>query len=474
MSEKSFQLEPAQALRKPARRGFGWPLLLALSALFLAGCLIAARAAKPAAPPETRTEAASAAFVQLIPEQAGRPVAVSIMQGEAGFTLLEEGGVYRFEGEEAELAPQAAGELLSCGESILARRRLEGDSSEYGMDAPALSARFVYANHPDVVLLLGGPVPTGEGWYAAIEGDPSVYIVNNALARALSVSRQSLYALPDLSERFTAQTLEKVTIERPGAETIAIARVTRANPFNTMVELTRPIQYPANSERAAEVYLALEKIQPTGIADLQGTDEAWGLDKPLAVLTLEDHGTTRLAIGSAGDTCTLRIDDKSAVYTLGADTLSFLDSLTVPWLAEQLPGLVMLSQVSAMDVQAGEKTLHFDVDQSAKTYLLEGKPLSEEAFLPVYQQMIGLLIERYIPEPQGEGAPRLKLDYTFKDGSRWSLTIAEYDDSFDLIVRDQCAHFLISRSKTDAVIQSILGLVGRGDAGALPQTPAGG
>jgi len=443
------------------RRGFGWPLPLGLSALFLAVCLVMAKASKPAAPPKTQTETAAAAFVQLIPEQAGRPVAVSITQGETGFTLLEEDGVFRFEGEEAELAPQAAGELLSCGESILARRRLEGDSSEYGMDAPTLSARFVYANHADIVLLLGGPVPTGEGWYAMVEGDSSVYIVNNALARALSVSRQSLYALPDLSERFTAQTLERVSIEQPGAETIAIARVTQANPFNTMVELTQPIQYPANSERAAEVYLALEKIQPTGVADLHGTDEAWGLDSPLAVLTLEDHGTTRLTIGSAGDTYTLRIDDESAVYTLGADALSFLGSLTVPWLAEQLPGLVMLSQVSDIDVRAGEKTLHFDIDQSAKTYLLEGEPVSEEAFLPVYQQMIGVLIERYIPEPQGEGAPRLKLDYTFNDGTRWSLAISAHDDSFDLITRDQCAHFLISRSKTDALVQSILGLAGK-------------
>lgn len=458
MNEKSFEMEPAQALRKPAPRGLAGPLLLALSALFLALCLVASGASKPAAPTKAQTEAT---FVQLIPEQAGKPVAVSITQGETGFTLLQKEGGFRFEGEDAELAAQAAGELLSCGESILARRRLDGAYSEYGLDAPALTARFVYPNHPDVVLLLGGPVPTGEGWYAAVEGDASVYIVNNALARTLSVSRQSLYALPDLSERFTAQTLERVTIEQPGAETLAIARVTEANPFNTMVELTRPIHYPANSERAAEVYLALEKLQPTGLADLHGTDEAWGLAEPLAVLTLEDHGTTRLTLGRTGETYTLRIDEESAVYTVSADALSFLSSLTVPWLAEQLPGLVMLSQVSAIDVQAGEKTLHFDVNQSAHTYLLEGQPVSEEAFLPVYQQMIGILIERYVPEPQSEGTPRLKLAYTFNDGSRWSLVIAEYDGSFDLIVRGQCARFLLSRGKTDALIQGIMGLVGK-------------
>lgn len=455
MSEKPSGLESAQELRKPAPRGFGWPLMLALSALFLALCLIAAQAAKPAQRPETKTETAS--FVQLVPERAGRPVAVTVTQGDAVFTLLEQDGAFRLEGEDAELAATAAGELLSCGESILARRRLEGDG-DYGMDSPAVIARFTYANQVNLTLTLGAPVPTGEGWYAAVEGDQAVYIVNNALARALSAKPQSLYALPDLSERFTAQTLRKATIEMPGAEPISIARVTEANPFNTMVELTQPIHYPANSERAAEVYLALEKLTPTGVADLHGTDEAWGLDAPLAVLTLEDEQTTRLTIGQTGEACTLRIGYESAVYTLSADALSFLNSLTVPWLAEQLPGLVMLSQVSAIDVQTGEKTLHFEVNQAEKTYLLDGKALTEEAFLPVYQQMIGLLIERYVPEPKSLGETRLKMTYTLSDGTRWTLNIAAYDESFDLIVREKCARFLLSRSKTDALIQSLLAL----------------
>lgn len=455
MSEKPTWLESAQELRKPAPRGFGWPLMLALSALFLALCLIAAHAAKPAAPQKAQT--ASASFVQLVPEQAGRPVAVTVTQGDAAFTLLEQDGTYRLEGEDAELAAAAAGELLSCGESILARRRLDGDG-DYGMDAPALVARFTYANQTNLTLTLGAAVPTGEGWYAAVEGDSSVYIVNNALARALSAKPQSLYALPDLSERFTAQTLRKATIEQPGAETIAIARVTEANPFNTMVELTRPIHYPANSERAAEAYLALEKLTPTGVADLHGTDEAWGLDAPLAVLTLEDEQTTRLTLGQTGDICTLRIDDESAVYTVSGDALSFLSSLTVPWLAEQLPGLVMLSQVSAIDVQAGEKMLHFAVNKAEKSYLLEGRALTEEAFLPVYQQMIGLLIERYVPEPESVGETRLKMTYTLSDGTRWTLNIAAYDENFDLIVRGECARFLLSRSKTDTLIENLLAL----------------
>jgi len=191
---------------------------------------------------------------------------------------------------------------------------------------------------------------------------------------------------------------------------------------------------------------------------LDGTDADWGLDEPLAVITLEDHVRTRLTLGQAGDVRTLRVNEDRAVYTIDADALSFLRSLTVPYLAEQLPGLVMLSQLSAISVRTPDRTLHFDVDQPSGSYRLEGRELSGERFLPVYQQMIGLLIERYVPSPEKAGEARLQLEYTFREGGQWTLTIAEYDESFDLIIRDGCACFLLSRAKTDALIETILTL----------------
>ena len=124
----------------------------------------------------------------------------------------------------------------------------------------------------------------------------------------------------------------------------------------------------------------------------------------------------------------------------------------------RMPGLVMLSQVAAIDVHARGETLHFDVDQPAAVADLNGRPLEEEAFVPVYQQMIGMLIERYLPAPEGRGDARLQIEYTFTDGSRWAIALAEYDEAFDLIVRGDCACFLISREKTDSLMDLLFAL----------------
>ena len=241
MSDKPLQMEEASVLRKPVRRRLGWLAALCLCGLFLAGCLVAAHVNQPAPAAEKKTESASYSFEQMIPEGMGKPVSVTIARADDTFTLVADDGAYHLENDTEALDAHATGEILACGESILARRRLDGAPEDYGINAQSTRVCFRYENGSEFTLRLGEAVPTGEGWYAAVNDDPTVYIVNNALAKTLSVDKLSLYAMPDLSEAFTAQTLLKVTIEQPGKDTIALARVTEANHFNTKVELTEPI-----------------------------------------------------------------------------------------------------------------------------------------------------------------------------------------------------------------------------------------
>lgn len=448
-------LEAPQALRKPIRLMLLGPLAAAwiLCAGVLALSLLLT--GQNAVPTHTDEPARESSLVQLIPNEYGMPVSVCITGGAEAYTLMLEGDTFTLAGEDAALDTHAAREMLASGAAITARQKLAGAAADFGLGEGALQAAYTYANGSTLTLLLGHAVPTGEGWYAALAGDDAVYVVNNALAQLLQAGKQALYALPDLTERFTAQTLLSVRFDFPGEKPITIARVQKENPFNTMVELTQPVHYPANSERAAEVYLALEKIKPTAVADLHGDDSTWDLDEPLAVITLQDEKRTVLTIGSVGEVCTLRVDEEDAVYTLDQESVTFMQQLSVPYLAEQLPGLVMLNQVEAVSIRAGEEAWHFQVDHGAKSYLLDGAVVSQETFLPVYQQMIGLLIERYVEQPAEEMPLRAEILYTLKGGETFRLGFAAYNDQFDLIERAGCRQFLISRSKTNALLDRL-------------------
>lgn len=459
MSHMLDPLPPAEALRRPRSR-FPWRWLIpALCLAFLLGCGAYAWAVQRQKAPAEAPKIATVTLTQLIPEGAGTPVRADIALPEERFTLAQDGDTVTLVGETATLNDAAARELLASGASVTARQQLASGDPAFGLEEPSAVATYTYADGQTLTLTLGAAVPTGEGVYAAVSGDAHVYVVNNSLLRLLTAGKNALYALPDFSEVFTAQTLLSATITRLGSDTVCIRRVTEANPFNTVAELTEPIHYPANSERAAEIYLALEDVKPTGVAAIDGADEDWGLDNPLAVITLTGSRTMTLTLGRTESLCTLRMDDEPAVYTVDEDSLAFLTQVTVSYLAEQLPGLVALNQITALKVTAGEETFDVQVDQAAGSFVLNGQTVAQEDFLPAYQQLIGLLIERYVAEPETVGEPRVLLEYTLQDGTEWTLAFAAYDDSFDLVVREDCARFLISRSKVDAAVEALRALM---------------
>ena len=456
--EVNVRLEPAEQLRKPSRRKRPSALWLApaLCLLFLLGCAAASGVFAPkedTAPVPQATRAVT--FTQLIPAQKGTPVSVNVLSGGEDYTLAAGDDGYVFQGEPGGLDQNAARELLASGAAITSRQTLTGNAEDFGLTEPAATAVYTYADGSTVTLVIGAAVATGEGWYASVDGGETIHIVNNALQRTLTAGRNALYALPDMTERFTANTLLEASIACAGRETVTIARVTEANPFNMVAELTTPIRYPANSERAAEIYLALEALIPTGVAAAEGEDADWGLDDPLAVIRLKDEATTVLTIGLKDGQYTLRIDEDKAVYTVDSSALSFLQSVTVPYLAEQLPGLIALNRVSALEVTSGEEVFSLTMDQAGAAYTLQGQTVEADAFIDLYQQIIALLIERYVTDGNAAAQPRVTFRYTLQDGTAWTLTFAAYNEQFDLTIRDGCASFLISRSKVDAVVDAI-------------------
>lgn len=452
------QLPPASQLRKSPRR-FPWVWMLpALCLLFFLAC--AAVSLKPTREAKPVATSAPITFTQLVPDGLGTPVSVSLTADGEAFVLTRTEDGYRLENEDAALSDAAARELLASGAAIIARKQLTGNPADYGMDSPSAVAVYTYENGESLTLTLGSMVPTGEGWYACIQGDDKVYVVNNSLQRTLTMGREALWALPALSDMFTANTLLNAVITQPGMETVAITRTLKENPFNTVAEITQPVRYPANAERAAEIYLALEQLQPVAMADPHGTDADWGLEQPLAVITLTDRETHTLTLGRVEDTCTLRIDQEPAVYRIDPDSTAFLTHVTVPYLAEQLPGLVALSQVETLTVEAEGEVIRAAIDAAAGSFRVDDRDVPPETFKAVCQQLIGLLIERYAGQQEQIGESRVTFTYALKSGETFTLGFHRWDDQFDLVTREGCACFLIPKSQVDSAVRTLRDIAG--------------
>ena len=450
-------LPPAETLKKRSARpmtGRHLALILALCAAFACACGALAGAFFPGEGPEEEARAASA-FTQLIPDGAGVPTSVSIARGAQAFTLSGRDGVYAVEGMQAQISAQAAQRVLESGASVLARQRVAGERAQFGLDEGALRAVFGYADGTRVALTVGDELAAGEGRYAAVDGDAGVYVVNASLYDALNVDANDLLALPDFSQTYTAQTLMAVTLTPEAGEPITIRRVVRANPFNTVAEFVSPIRYPANSERTAELFLALGQLQPRGVRSRSGPEEMYGLDKPLATIALTGpQDTLNLRIGRSDEGISMRIEGDPYIYALSEEDVAFLSSVSVAWLAEQLPGLVALNQVERLELIRGGETWTLGLERAddGNRYALNGEPLAEQAALQLYQAAISLLIDRYAPA-ETAGEPRAAFRYTLTDGTQWELAFYAEDGEYDRVLRDGDASFLMARGKVERVFE---------------------
>ncbi len=461
MSEQ-IHLTPAEKLHKQYvhKHGIPWPWILpVLCAVFALVCWGYCQRTTREEVQAVQTKTTASAFENLIPDGLGTPVRAVVRQNVESYTLKANGDGYVLEDSSMEIDAAKAKALLSCGASILSRDSMDGNAEDFGVNAESLNVEFTYENGQSLRLTFGSAPANGQGRYAMVDGSEKVYVVNSSLYETLSAGKYALLAMPDLSEYFTAQTLMEVTIRRPGRDAITIRRVTEENPFNNVAEFTAPIHYPANSERTATLFLALADIAPAQILDWTSENAAYGLDAPLAelILTGSTGKALYLTIGENESGLTMRINGEEAVYALEEGMADFLDTATVSYLAEQLPGLVAVSEVDSIAlVRDGEQhEMVIDRTNGETSYSLDGARQDEESFLAIYREIIGLLIDRYSPQALPTEPVEASFEYHLTDGTVWTLAFAEYDDEYYAVVREGEANFLIARSKVEAVFMHL-------------------
>lgn len=459
---KAPLLRPAAELRRsgPRKSACAPRAFAALIALFLLASAALLWPQGEEAPAKTGREApgAQSAFTQLIPAGAGMPVSAAVDATGDSYVLCAQGDGYALEGDDLPLDKAAAQAVLACGASLLARQRIDSeDDAAFGLDPARVTALFTYADGQTRTLRLGDAPATGAGRYARIDGMPGIYVVNRAVYDTLSAGVGTLAAMPDFSA-YQAQTLMRATVTPRDAETVSVRRVTEPNPFNTVAELTEPIRYPASAERAAELFsavCALEAQAYAGRADSPAALAAYGLDAPLAAISLLGPAgeTLEAQMGEANGALYLRLDGGDAVYTLAPGAADFLENARASYLAEQLAGLVSLSEVRTLTLSRGAETHTLAVERPSDgeaVYSVDAAAVDLDAFRPYYQAAIGLLIDRRRGEEE-PGACRAAFTYTFTDGGEWTIQFLAYDDLYDAVLRDGEAAFLIARQKVDGV-----------------------
>jgi hypothetical protein len=202
-----------------------------------------------------------------------------------------------------------------------------GDVAPYGLEPPRFSLAFRAAGAGDARRVnFGNKTPTGSDLYARLEGQPRLFVVASYLEDTFN---RDTFALRDKEAlRFASENVDSLTVERPGAPTIALAK--REDDWR----LTAPVEARADFASADGLVRAVDQARMQAIvAGESGEPTAaelrkFGLDRPRALVTV-GAGSTRasLAIGAEQEEGLAYARDLSRplVFTVSS---TLLDDLT--------------------------------------------------------------------------------------------------------------------------------------------------
>ncbi len=332
----------------------------------------------------------------------------------------------------AALDSGAAADLAYHFWSLTAERAVDEsptDLAQYGLAPPRARAEGVFSDGTSVVLLLGDPTPTRDGYYLKVQGNPAVYTVWTVVGEHLH------WKLADLRDRtlspaINAEEAASLVIRRTDGSVIEITRTPPGQPGSppysrSLYRLVRPYRVPRGAD-AEKVRGLLSAILAVGIADFVDDNPkdpaAYGLARPWAEAAVRDkENTLRLQFGAeAGNGRRyFRVGGKPNVYTVDAASLAFLDT-TAFTLAEKFVLIPDITDVDRIEITAGGATHALVISRSpappapeggdggqsgeeaqVESFTADGKLVPEDSFRRFYRQLIGIMVEGEAAAPAG-------------------------------------------------------------------------
>lgn len=172
----------------------------------------------------------------------------------------------------------------------------------FGLSTPSLEIQVTLTESAaPFILRLGAQNPTGSGYYAQVEGDPAVYLVQ---APAKDVLDASLHDLRDKTVlAFTPADVQDVHV-MPGTE----APVVLERQDDTQWHVTAPVSAKADDQRVRAFLQSLHEVKVKAFVAENPTDlQPYGLDIPALSLALtinnakQEHTVQTLLFGKVDD-----------------------------------------------------------------------------------------------------------------------------------------------------------------------------
>ena len=250
------------------------------------------------------------------------------------------------------------------------------DLSAYGLSSPAATATAYFKNGNQYTVKVGKMAEYSEslGYYALVEGDPNVYVLNSSASELLQCDKIQYISLV-LSNTTEDEVLPLVNkAEFSGTDVtpfkLEMGKLTTDGiTYTDTLKLSDPYDIFIDSEKAETVFTAMLNMHATSVEKLSPTGDdlvRYGLKNPSAVLniTYKETETLRIRLGSKGEDGYYYImnEDYDVVFKISADNISSWVGLKPASVMMTIPVYSPLYIVDELHVTYEGETYIYDID----------------------------------------------------------------------------------------------------------------
>lgn len=409
------------------------------------------------------------------------------------FTLVNEDEIWSLKGEEAfPLDQDAASTLANKMASLTATKQVMEDAedlSDYGLDSPEITVTITKADDSVLTLKIGNQLAIDSGYYATLDDDNAVYVVEALVRNTFVKGKSDLMAFEELP---TLSTDLITGIKVDGSQ---FSNFSLINDTNNKDDFSGSSLYPwyisgyykenANADLTAVTELLSNYVS---ISFKEGIDykkenlEQYGLDTPKDALTIsyreEEDGDVKeltLYLGNQDEQGNyyVRLEGSSRTYTMSASSVTNLFDVDVFSITSKTTNMVSIDSISNFSVSTGSDSHLYTVDKKTSTdddgnetttdvFGVDGVTYDDDtSFRSFYQSIIGLSVDGILPENATVSDDAvLHISFQLKDenasGSRtYTVEYLPYDaDNYAVRTNDKIL-FTISKDKITNVIDTI-------------------
>lgn len=356
------------------------------------------------------------------------------------------------------------------------------DKAKYGLDDPAATAVLKFKDGSEVVLNMGDISGDNSGYYAMVEGDPALYIVNTPIGDTLTKDKFEYldttliptYEAEESEESGTEETTPTVTefslTKKGWDKPVVLRKVTEQSEDRTYpsdFEMVSPIGWDAHMEVGTNYITPFFGTAADSVkAIYQEADAAvYGFDDPTAVIELTYDGkTAKLVVGdevpaevSEEETSSeeapassgiyyVLCNDNGLVYEVSKATLVVLD-VTPEDMISKLAVLPNISAVNKTVLELDGKTYTFEIvnkpreseESSSESsedeepilevtdVTCDGKKLDVTEFKAFYRLLLSASVEEINTTPV-EGEADASITYYYTKGGTEEVKIHIIDE----------------------------------------------